>query len=50
MRNLVKLIEIPATDFARAVKFYETVIGHQTDSVCQLRNGEDGFLFRLYRN
>lgn len=27
MKNLVKLIEIPATDFARAVKFYETVLG-----------------------
>lgn len=27
MKNLVKLIEIPATDFARAVNFYETVLG-----------------------
>lgn len=27
MKNLVKLIEIPAADFARAVKFYETVLG-----------------------
>lgn len=27
MKNLVKFIEIPATDFARAVKFYETVLG-----------------------
>ena len=26
MKNLVKLIEIPAKDFARAVKFYETVL------------------------
>lgn len=26
MKNLVKLIEIPAADFARAVKFYETVL------------------------
>lgn len=27
MKNLVKLIEIPAADFTRAVKFYETVLG-----------------------
>lgn len=27
MKSLVKLIEIPAADFARAVKFYETVLG-----------------------
>lgn len=26
MKNLVKLIEIPAKDFVRAVKFYETVL------------------------
>lgn len=27
MKNLVKLIEIPAADFVRAVKFYEAVLG-----------------------
>ena len=27
MKYLVKLIEIPAADFARAVQFYETVLG-----------------------
>lgn len=27
MKNLIKLIEIPAADFVRAVKFYETVLG-----------------------
>lgn len=26
MKNLIKFIEIPATDFARAVKFYEAVL------------------------
>lgn len=26
MKNLVKLIEIPATDFNRAVKFYEAIM------------------------
>lgn len=34
MKNLVKLIEIPATDFARAVKFYETVLGIKL-TVCE---------------
>lgn len=27
MKNFVKFIEIPATDFARAVQFYKTVFG-----------------------
>lgn len=27
MKNLVEFIEIPAMDFSRAVKFYETVFG-----------------------
>lgn len=27
MKNLIELIEIPAADFGRAVKFYETVLG-----------------------
>ena len=29
MKNLVAFFEIPATDFGRAVKFYETVLGVQ---------------------
>ena len=29
MKNLVAFFEIPATDFERAVKFYETVLGVQ---------------------
>ena len=29
MKNLVEFVEIPAVDFSRAVKFYETVFGVQ---------------------
>lgn len=34
MKNWIKLVEIPATDFARAVKFYETVLGIKL-TVCE---------------
>ena len=34
MKNLVAFFEIPATDFERAVKFYETVLGIQLDALC----------------
>lgn len=29
MKNLIKFIEIPAADFTRAIKFYETVLNIQ---------------------
>lgn len=29
MKNLVEFVEIPAADFSRAVKFYETIFGVQ---------------------
>ena len=34
MKNLVAFFEIPATNFERAVKFYETVLGIQLDALC----------------
>lgn len=29
MSKLISFFEIPASDFNRAVKFYETIFGHQ---------------------
>jgi len=34
MKNLVAFFEIPATNFERAVKFYETVLNIQLDGLC----------------
>jgi hypothetical protein len=33
MKNLVSIIEIPTTDFLRAVKFYEAILGLKIDEV-----------------
>lgn len=33
MKNLVAFFEIPAVDFMRAVKFYETVLGLKLDAM-----------------
>lgn len=44
MRNLVKFIGIPAADFARAVKFYETVLGIKL-TVCDSCETEKMALF-----
>jgi predicted enzyme related to lactoylglutathione lyase len=33
MKNLIAFFEIPATDFERAVKFYETVLDVQLDAM-----------------
>lgn len=34
MKNLVAFFEIPAENFERAVKFYESVLGVQMSAVC----------------
>ena len=34
MKNLVTFFEIPAENFERAVKFYETVLGIPLDAIC----------------
>lgn len=33
MKNLISIVEIPATDFSRAVKFYETILGVSIEEV-----------------
>lgn len=44
IKNLVKFIEIPAVDFARVVKFYETVLGVKL-TVCDSYETEKMALF-----
>lgn len=49
MKNLVKLIEIPAADFVRAVKFYEAVLGIKL-TVCDSCETEKMAFFSDFTN
>lgn len=49
MKNLVKLIEIPAADFVRAVKFYEAVLGIKL-TVCDSCETEKMAFFSDFAN
>jgi predicted enzyme related to lactoylglutathione lyase len=33
MKNIISIVEIPTTDFARAVKFYQTILGVSIEEV-----------------
>ena len=43
MKNLVAFFEIPAENFERAVKFYETVLGVQLSAVCDCETEKMAF-------
>jgi predicted enzyme related to lactoylglutathione lyase len=43
MKNPVAFFEIPAADFRRAVKFYESVLGVSLDAVCDCETEKMAF-------
>jgi len=43
MKNLVAFFEIPAENFERAVKFYESVLGVQLDALCDCETEKMAF-------
>ena len=43
MKNLVAFFEIPAENFGRAVKFYETVLGVQLNVACDCETEKMAF-------
>jgi len=43
MKNLVAFFEIPAENFERAVKFYESVLGVQFDALCDCETEKMAF-------